>query len=128
MMGLAAKSSTKELLLDRWGSALHFEQLVLNLADAFTKLAITRLTEKQQTLLKSAKDVLRYNPLLSPTALAEHLSRKLPMPLSTVKFNLRVLLNAGLLKTQQTKQPKKRRNTVTLSQGGQLLTQLLPKT
>jgi hypothetical protein len=125
MTGLAAKSSTKELLLDRWGSAPHFEQLVLHLADAFTKLAHTRLTEKQKTLLRFTKETLRYHPSLSPTALAEFLSRKLPMPLSTVKFNLSVLLNAGLLKTQPT---KKRRNTLTLTYGGQLLTQLLPKT
>jgi len=125
MMGLAAKSSTKVTFMDRWGSVPNFEQLVLYLADAFTQLARTRLTEKQLTLLKSAKDLLGYHPSLSPTALAEQLSRKLPMPLSTVKFNLRVLLDTGLLKTKQTKQSKKWRNTVTLSYGGQLLSQLL---
>ncbi len=125
MMGLAAKSSTKETFMDRWGSEPHFEQLVLYLADAFAQLARTRLTEKQLTLLKSSKEMLRFYPSLSPTALAEQLSRKLPMPLSTVKFNLRVLLDTGLLKTKQTKQTKKWRNTVTLSYGGQLLSQLL---
>jgi predicted transcriptional regulator len=111
--------------MDRWGSTPHFEQLFLNLANAFTQLARTRLTEKQLALLKSAKDTLRYHPSLSPTVLAEQLSNKLDMPLSTVKFNLRVLLDTGLLKTKMTKQSKKWRNTVTLSYGGQLLSQLL---
>lgn len=121
MMGLATKSST-EGHFNNWGSTSLFSQVLLPLAEAFTQLAHTRLTRKQRTLLLTTRAVLRYRPELSPTGLADCLSRKLRMPLSTVKFNLRVLKNAGLLELHPI---KKRQTTVTLSHGGQLLTQLL---
>ncbi|MFW9830213.1 MAG: hypothetical protein ACFFD8_00305 [Candidatus Thorarchaeota archaeon] len=124
MMGLTAKSSTKEYFLNDLGLTLPFELLLLQLAYAFTKLAKTRLTEKQQFLLFAAHQTLHYHTKCSFTALAEHLSRKLQMPLSTTKFNLNILRNAGLLKC---KPAGRRRTTTSLSYGGQLLIQLLSK-
>lgn len=95
---------------------------MLQLAKAFLQLAKTRLTEKQRLLLLASSRMLRYYPNLSPTALADRLSRKLCMPLSTTKFNLKVLKDAGLL---ETKPSSKWRMSTSLSFGGKLLAQLL---
>ncbi|MFX0169249.1 MAG: hypothetical protein ACFE89_07835 [Candidatus Hodarchaeota archaeon] len=119
---MAAKSSTEGYFFDEPSLTLSFSELLLNLALAFAKLAKTRLTQKQLCLLFTARQTLRHHPHLSPTALADCLARKLGMPLSTTKFNLQVLKNAGLLETKQT---SKLRTTAKLSYGGQLLTQLL---
>jgi hypothetical protein len=89
------------------------------------QLARTRLTAKQRKLLVASRKALRHRPTLSLSALADHLSRNLPMPLSTVKFNLAVLRRAGLL---QNRCLAKRRNTVNLSPAGRLLAQSLPET
>jgi len=94
-MGLATKSSTEGYFFDDLGSTPLFERFMLHLANAFTQLASTRLTEKQRLLLFASNQILRYYPDLSPTALAERLSRKLGMPLSTTKFNLNVLKEAS---------------------------------
>lgn len=123
-MGLAAKSSTEGYFFDDLGSTPLFEHFMLNLATTLTQLAKTRLTEKQQLLLLASNQTLRYYPDLSPTALADRLSRKLCMPLSTTKFNLKVLKEAGLL---ETKPSSKWRTSTSLSFGGKLLTQLLSK-
>jgi hypothetical protein len=125
MTGLTAKSSTEEYVLSSWGSAPLSEQLLLQLAEAFVQLARTRLTAKQRKLLVASRKALRHRPTLSLSALADHLSRNLPMPLSTVKFNLAVLRRAGLL---QNRCLAKRRNTVNLSPAGRLLAQSLPET
>jgi DNA-binding transcriptional ArsR family regulator len=122
MTGLTAKSSTEELVLSSWGSAPLLEQLVLQLADAFARLARTRLTTKQRKLLLATRTALGHRPTHSLSALADHLSRNLQMPLSTVKFNLAVLRRAGLL---QSRCLPKRGNTVTLSAAAQLLARLL---
>jgi DNA-binding MarR family transcriptional regulator len=123
-MGLATKSSTEGYFFDDLGSTPLFERFMLHLANAFTQLATTRLTEKQRLLLFASNQTLRYYPNLSPTALAERLSRKLGLPLSTTKFNLKVLKEAGLL---ETKPASKRRTSTSLSFGGHLLAQLLSK-
>jgi predicted transcriptional regulator len=123
MMGLAAKSSTEGYYFAESGLALSFTELLLQLALAFTQLAKTRLTKKQLSLLFSARQTLEYHPHLSPTGLADHLARKSRMPLSTTKFNLRVLKTAGLLEAKRT---QTLRTTARLSFGGQLLTHLLP--
>ncbi len=124
MMGLNAKSSTKDYFLNDLGSTPLFEYFLFHLAMAFTQLANTRLTKKQRHLLFATRQALRYHPNLSHTALADYLARKLNLPLSTTKFNLKVLKDAGLLDSKPT---NKRRTTASLSFGGQLLTHLLPK-
>lgn len=124
MMGLTAKSSTKVSFWDHRDAFLPFERCLLHLASAFSKLAKTRLTEKQQFLLFATQNTLRYHPNLSLTALADYLSKKFEMPLSTTKFNLKILKDAGLLECTF---KRKRRATTSLSYGGQLLTQLLPE-
>jgi len=123
MMGLAAKSSTEGSFFTESGLTLTSTKLLLELALSFSLLAKTRLTSKQLQLLFSARQTLRFHPHLSPTGLADYLAHKCRMPLSTTKFNLRVLRNAGLLETKLT---KTQRTTVRLSLGGHLLTQLLP--
>lgn len=122
MTGLTAKSSTEEQVLSSWGSASLSKQLVLQLAEALTQLARTRLTAKQRKLLVVTRTALGHRPTLSLSALADYLSRNLPMPLSTVKFNLAVLRKAGLLHNRCL---AKRRNTVNLSPAARLLAQLL---
>jgi len=124
MTGLTAKSSTEEYVLSSWGSAPLSEQVLLQLAEALVQLARTRLTAKQRKLLLASHTALRHRPTLSLSALADHLSRNLPMPLSTVKFNLAVLRKAGLLRN---KCLAKRRNVVSLSLAGRLLAQSLPE-
>ncbi len=125
MTGLTTKSSTENSLRSSWGSAQLLEQLVFHLAEGFTKLARNRLTKKQQKLLLATREANRYHPTLSYTALADYLSRKLKMPFSTVKFNLRVLRKTGLLTSFAF---DKQNNAATLSYSGQLLVQLLPHT
>ncbi len=124
MMGLAAKSSTEDWLFNSLRSTPQFHNLLFHLAYAFTQLARARLTQKQLHLLFATRHTLRFYPDLSPTALADSLSKKLGMPLSTTKFNLTILKDAGLLETTPT---SNRRTTAHLSYGGQLLTQLLPE-
>ncbi len=123
-MELAAKSSMKDDFFDDLSSARHSENFLLHLANAFVQLAKTRLTEKQRFLLFATRQAIRYHPNLSPTALADYLAHKLNLLLSTTKFSLKVLKNAGLL---ESKSSNKRRTTVRLSYGGQLLTQFLPE-
>lgn len=119
-MGLFAKSSAG-MECEGFQSFL-FGQLVLHLAVAFRQLARTRLTSKQRQLLITADKLLRCRPRLSFSALADRLSRDLNMPLSTVKFNLRVLREAGLLETRYTRE---RKRLAALSRGGELLVGML---
>jgi len=122
MMGLAAKSSTEGSFFTESSLSLTFTELLLELASGFSLLAKTRLTSKQLRLLFSARQALRFHPNLSLTGLADYLAHKCRMPLSTTKFNLRVLRNAGLLETRLS---KIQQTKVRLSFGGHLLTQLL---
>ncbi len=124
MMGLAAKSSTKDDRFDEFSSSDFQENNFQQLANAFTLLAKTRLTKKQRFLLFATRQALRYHSDLSPTALAEYLARNWQLPLSTTKFNLKVLKNAGLLLTNPS---RTQRTTLSLSFGGQLLLQRLPE-
>jgi hypothetical protein len=123
-MGLAAKSSMKDDFLDDFFSLQRQGSFFQLLANTFAQLAKTRLTEKQRFLLHASRYAIQYHPSLSPTALADYLARKFQLPLSTTKFNLKVLINAGLLEINSS---RKRRTTILLSFGGHLLTQLLPK-
>jgi len=123
-MGLAAKSSIKDSFFYELNSTRNSENFLFLLANAFIQLATTRLTRKQRFLLFATRHALHYRPDLSPTGLADYLARKLHLPLSTTKFNLNVLRNAGLLETNPSNH---QRTTICLSYGGQLLTQLLPK-
>ncbi|MFX1319005.1 MAG: hypothetical protein ACFE9O_07670 [Promethearchaeota archaeon] len=107
-----------------FGSTWDFEGLFLQLASTLKQLAKTRLTEKQRFLLFAAHRALRFHPNLSPTALADFLARKFKFPLSTTKFNLNILRNAGLLEIRSS---NSRGTRICLSYGGQLLTQLLPE-
>jgi predicted transcriptional regulator len=120
-MGLAAKSSMKDGFFDDLSSTQHLESILLLLTNAFFQLAKTRLTDKQQLLLFTANRTLHYHPHLSPTRLADYLARKLNLPLSTTKFNLKVLKTAGLLETHSS---NKGRTIICLSYGGQILTQI----
>ncbi len=122
---MTAKSFAQALRLDSLGSTPLSEELVLQLVDAFLQLARSRLTTKQMNLLVESRKVLSFYPLKSYSALADALSRKLRMPLSTVKFNLCVLRDAGLLEMRRTLRGRKWRNTIGLSEGGQLLAQSL---
>jgi hypothetical protein len=121
-MGLTAKSSMKDNFFDDLSTLLQLESFFCQLAEAFAKLAYTRLTKKQQFLLFMAYRTLQYHPELSPTALADCLARKYSLPLSTTKFNLKVLKKAGLLETHTSNNHGSR---ICLSFGGWLLTQLL---
>jgi len=123
MMGLTAKSSTEGSFFSESRLTLSFSELLLQLASTLTLLAKTRLTSKQLQLLFSARQTLQHHPYLSPTGLADFLARKHRLPLSTTKFNLRVLREAGLLEAIRT---KTLRTIAKLSFGGHLLTQLLP--
>ena len=122
---VTTKSFAHTLRLDSLGSTPLSEELVLQLVETLLRLARSRLTDKQLSLLVESRKVLSFYPLKSYSALADILSRKLKMPLSTVKFNLRVLREAGLLEMKRKLQGRKWRNTVILSEGGQLLAQSL---
>jgi hypothetical protein len=122
MMGLAAKSSTEGSFFNESGLTLSLSELFYQLTSTLMQLAKTRLTNKQLQLLFHSGQALKHHPHLSPTGLADRLARRCRMPLSTTKFNLRVLMKAGLLETNPCKTP---RTTARLSFGGYLLTQLL---
>ncbi len=125
ILSVTAKSFAQVLRLDSLSSAPLSEEPLLRLANAFLQLAHSRLTAKQLSLLGASHKVLGFNPLKSYSALAEALSRKLGMPLSTVKFNLCILRKAGLLEMRRKLRGRKWRNTVALTEGGQLLAQSL---
>ncbi|MFW9847844.1 MAG: hypothetical protein ACFFF4_01825 [Candidatus Thorarchaeota archaeon] len=67
-----------------------------SLQSAFLKLAETRLSPTQKTVLKSSVHYLQYRDL-TLTALADLVSRKTSVPYSTVKWNLRTLVDLGFL-------------------------------
>ena len=67
-----------------------------SLASAFLTLAETRLSPTQKTVLQASVNYLQYREL-TLTALADLVSRKTSVPYSTVKWNLRSLVDLGFL-------------------------------
>ena len=68
-----------------------------SLATTFFKVAEVRLSYTQKQLLCDCYMVLKYHNL-AVTALADLVSRRTNVPYSTVKWNLRSLMDMGLLK------------------------------
>ncbi|MHA1907007.1 MAG: hypothetical protein ACW98Y_06920 [Candidatus Thorarchaeota archaeon] len=67
-----------------------------SLQSAFLKLAETRLSPTQKTVLQASVNTLHFREL-TLTALADLVSRKTSVPYSTVKWNLRSLVDLGFL-------------------------------
>ena len=67
-----------------------------SLAATFFRLAQARLSDTQKTVLKTSAELLRFHDL-TVTALADRVSRRSGVPYSTVKWNLRSLIDLGLL-------------------------------
>lgn len=67
-----------------------------SLASAFLRLAEVRLSETQKTVLRMTAWLLRFHNL-TVTGLADQVSRRSGLPYSTVKWNLRVLMDIDLL-------------------------------
>ena len=67
-----------------------------NLAATFFKVADARLSNTQKQLLCECYKVLMYHNL-AVTALADLVSQRTNVPYSTVKWNLRSLMDMGLL-------------------------------
>ncbi|MCF2136214.1 MAG: hypothetical protein K9W43_03150 [Candidatus Thorarchaeota archaeon] len=63
---------------------------------SFLRLADSRLTTTQKTVLCASAETLRFHQL-TMTGLADLLSRRTGVPYSTVKWNLRSLMDLGLL-------------------------------
>ena len=67
-----------------------------SLAASFLSLAEMRMSETQKHVLRVSAQLLRHNDL-TVTALADLVSRRTSVAYSTVKWNLRSLLDLGLL-------------------------------
>ncbi len=67
-----------------------------SLQSAFLRLAETRLSPTQKTVLQTSVNFLQFREL-TLTALADLVSRKTSVPYSTVKWNLRSLVDLGFL-------------------------------
>jgi hypothetical protein len=67
-----------------------------SLAESFFKLAEARMSDTMKLLLRMSEQLLRFHTL-TVTALADMLSRRSNVPYSTVKWNLRLLMELGLL-------------------------------
>jgi hypothetical protein len=67
-----------------------------NLATTFFKVADTRLSDTQKQLLCECSVVLKYHKL-AVTALADLVCQRTGVPYSTVKWNLRSLMDMDLL-------------------------------
>ncbi|MHA1480412.1 MAG: hypothetical protein ACTSQZ_03185 [Candidatus Thorarchaeota archaeon] len=67
-----------------------------NLATAYLSLAEARMNHTQKLVLKNSVHVLTHNKL-TLTSLADRVSRKTGVPYSTVKWNVRALVDLGLL-------------------------------
>ncbi len=66
------------------------------LAASFLKLADMRLSGTQKMLLTTSAEVLQYH-CMTMTSLADVLARRTGVPYSTVKWNLRLLVDLGLM-------------------------------
>ncbi|MFO7835482.1 MAG: hypothetical protein R6V83_02415 [Candidatus Thorarchaeota archaeon] len=67
-----------------------------SLVQAFRDLAEARLSATQKYVLQKSADLLRYHDL-TVTGLADLLSEQTEVPYSTAKWNLRSLMDMGLL-------------------------------
>ena len=67
-----------------------------SLAASFFSLADLRMSENQKLVLRVSAELLKHNDL-TVTALADLVSRRTTVPYSTAKWNLRSLMNMGLL-------------------------------
>lgn len=67
-----------------------------SLAASFFSLADLRMSENQKLVLRVSAQLLKYSDL-TVTALADLVSRRTTVPYSTAKWNLRSLMNMGLL-------------------------------
>ena len=67
-----------------------------SLAASFFSLADLRMSENQKLVLRVSAELLKYSDL-TVTALADLVSRRTTVPYSTAKWNLRSLMNMGLL-------------------------------
>ncbi len=67
-----------------------------SLAESFFKLAVARMSDTMKLLLKMSAQLLRFHTL-TVTALADLLSQRSSVPYSTVKWNLRLLMELDLL-------------------------------
>ena len=67
-----------------------------NLATAYLSLAEARMSNTQKLVLKNSLYALTHNEL-TLTSLADRVSRKTGVPYSTVKWNVRALVDLGLL-------------------------------
>jgi hypothetical protein len=67
-----------------------------SLAASFFSLADLRMSENQKLVLRVSAQLLKYRDL-TVTALADLVSRRTSVPYSTAKWNLRSLMNMGLL-------------------------------
>jgi len=67
-----------------------------SLAASFFSLADLRMSENQKLVLRVSAQLLKHSDL-TVTALADLVSRSTTVPYSTAKWNLRSLMNMGLL-------------------------------
>ncbi len=66
------------------------------LVEVFINIASARMSDSQKLVLCTSYDVLKHNNM-TLTALADVISRRTGVPYSTVKWNLRSLVDLGLL-------------------------------
>ena len=93
------------------------------LAETFFKVADARLSNTQKQLLYECHMVLMYHKL-AVTALADLLSRRTNVPYSTVKWNLRSLMDMGLLEGGNS---EKRGRYAKLTSSAEMLVRYLSK-
>lgn len=67
-----------------------------SLASAFLRLADVRMSDTQKAVLRTTAWLLTFHDL-TVTGLADQVSRRSSLPYSTVKWNLRALMELGLL-------------------------------
>ncbi len=70
--------------------------VVESLAGSLFRMARYRLSDRLKTVLLAAAEVLRFHEM-TVTALADEVSRRTGIPYSTVKWNLRSLVQLGLV-------------------------------
>jgi DNA-binding transcriptional ArsR family regulator len=95
-----------------------------NLAATFFKVADARLSDTQKQLLCECYSVLTYHKL-AVTALADLVSQRTKVPYSTVKWNLRSLMDMGLLEGGNS---ERRGRHARLTSSAEMLVRYLSKT
>jgi hypothetical protein len=94
--GESAFSSCATTCEDCPHKAKRAEPTFQNLAQAFFDLAEERLSDTQKFVLRRSAELLRCHEL-TVTGLADLLSERSDVPYSTAKWNLRTLMDMGLL-------------------------------